>query len=339
MPAIGTGAVTATVTALDPKGLRARMRKVKPRNLAIAGAVAASVLAAAAVAGFLLLGPKGDQDRPAEYAFDSDAVHSITDSLDSSVSPQDTNAPGDPNALWNYDVAPATPDGSSGTSTYTPPYRSGTSSRFIPYTPPYGSYGQSDPSGQPGSGGNNTGTGGPVPQAMPAGSYSYGGAGTVPAGFWSNSVSVPGTVAATVTPGDAGCSTLTLGAGGNTVSSTYCVSGGALSAGPRTRTVQNGRLTMTCSGPLLPAGAQSAGATKVDCKASAGALSEDLSGTASVVDAGGAWVATTDVSAASGDHWTEHVTIDKASGRVALLQSDVRIALLVYQESSQFTLR
>lgn len=330
---LGTGAVTATVAALEPKGLRARLRRAKPRNLAIAGAVAASVLAAVAVLGFLFLGPAHDQDRPAQYAFDSDAVHRVTDGVESSSSPADATAPGDPNPLWNYDVSPLTPTGPSGTSKYMPPYRSGTSGKFIPYTPPNGS------SGSSGGGDSGGDAAGPAPRPMPAGTYSYNGSGTVPVAFWSKIVPVPGTVTATVTAGDGGCSGLAIAAGGTTVSSSYCAVGGSLGAGPRSRTVQNGQITMTCSGPLLPAGAQAAGDTQADCTASAGSASEKLIGVTSVADAGSTWVATTSVSGPNGDYWTEHVSIDKAGGNVVALRSEVRFALLAYQESSAFTLR
>lgn len=332
LPLVPVG-VTATVSALEPKGLRARLRRIKPRNLAIAGAVAATVLVAGAVVAYLTLGPGPEQDRPTEYAFDSEAIHTVTDAIAPTVTPGGPDSSGDPNALWDYNVAPLTPGGTGpGSSKYVPPYRSGSSGHFIPYSPPNGSSGSSGP---PVSGGDS-----PIaPQAMPPGSYGYGGAGTVPTGFWSKVAPVPESVTANVTSGDGGCSTVALGAGATTVSSTYCATGGELSAGPRARSVPNGQLSMTCSGPLIPAGAASGQVSEVDCKAKAFALEEDLHGTSVVSDTGSAWVATTTVSASSGDMWAEQVTIDKANGTVLGLQTNVRVAVLGYVESSTFTLR
>lgn len=333
-PPVATAAgVTATVTPLAPKGLRARLRKARPRNLAIAGAVAAAVVAAAAVLGVFLLGAGGTDDKPAEYAFDSDAVHRVTDGLRPSVSPGDASSQGDPNSLWNYGVtpySPATPG--SGTSKYAPPYRSGSSGRFIPYTPPYGTSGGSGSGGSGGDGGGGAATAEPRP--MQAGAYGYGGAGTIPAGLWSAAGAVPATVAAAVTTSDGGCAALSLAAGKNTVQSTYCAAGGVLTAGPRTRAMPTGTFTMTCPGAFVPAGN-----TALACTATSGKLSEELTGGVSVADTGTAWVATTSVTGPTGDSWTEQVTIDKASGNVVSLRSDISIAVFAYQESSAFTLR
>lgn len=331
-PTSSTGGVTATVSPLAPKGLKARLRDVKPRNLAIAGGVAAAIVGALVVLGVIFLGGSASEDKPAEYAFDSDAVHRVTDGLTSDVAPGDPSNPGDPNSLWNYGIAPIAPGTpGSGSSKYSPPYRSGTSRNFIPYTPTDSTSGTSGSTGGDGGGG---GGGGVATPSMPAGIYNSGGSGSIPSGFWAKPAAVPATVGAAVTVADGGCSTLTLGAGTTAVSSTYCSSGSELSAGPRTRVTATGMVTMTCPGAFVPAGNPA-----LVCRATSGALAEDLSGGVSVTDAGSAWVATTSVSAPSGDMWTEQVTIDKASGKVTSLRSDVRFTVLGYQESSTFSLR
>lgn len=333
-PTSGTGGVTATVSALKPKGMRARIRAVKPRNLAIMGAVAAAVVAAVAVVAALLVVQGPPDEHPAEYAFDSDAVHSITDGMTSTVSPGDTTPGGDTNSLWNYSTTP-TPGGttSSGTNKYTPPYRGGGSSHFIPYSPPSGSG-----SGGPATGDSGGDTSGGAAAVMAAGSYGYAASGSVPLAFWGKAASVPQSVTGTVTS-VAGCSVLGIGAAGVTLTSTYCLSGGAITAGERSRALQNGRLALTCPGALVPAGAQGGQSFEISCTATAGSLSEPMTGKVALADSGSAWVATTTVGATNGDAWVEHVTIDKASGNVVGLQSVVKFAFLAYQESTAFTLQ
>lgn len=334
VPTTSSGGVTATVSALEPKGLRARIRAVKPRNLAIIGAAAAAVVVAIVVASVLLVGQGPEDERLAEFAFDSDTIHSITDGMSVTVAPGDTNSGGDPNSLWNYETAP-TPGGTSpsGTSKYTPPYRGSSRSNFIPYTPPEGSG-----SGDGGDGGGGDQSGAPA-AVMAAGSYAYGGSGSLPVAFWGKVVPVPQSVSGSVRTAD-GCSTLDIGAAGVTVSSKYCLSGGAITTGVRSRALQNnGRLTLTCPGTLVPVGARGGQLSEVSCTAAAGGLSEPMLGDVVLSDGGSAWVATTSVSAANGDAWTEHVTIDKASGKVLALKSTVQIAFPAYQESTAFTLQ
>lgn len=333
-PTTTAGGVTATVSALAPKGVRARVRAMKPRNLAIIASVAAAVVVAIAVVTVLLVMRGTEDERPAEFAFDSDAIHSITDGMSSTVAPADPSSGDDPTSLWNYDTAP-TPGGmpSPGTGKYTPPYRGGGSSNFIPYTPPSGS--AAGPSGTGGGGDASTRS---VAAVMPAGSYGFAGSGTLLAAFWGKTVAVPPSVSASVTT-DGGCSTLGIGAGGVTLASAYCLSGGTVTAGERSRALQNGRLTLACPGPLVPAGAAGGQSFDVTCTAASGTLSEQMAGHVSLADSGSAWVATTSVRASNGDTWSENVTIDKASGNVIALRSTVKIAFPAYQESTAFTLQ